>query len=377
MYESDSTRDAGSESLGDVISSSRAWKGRGARINPPPRHSAWSRSADEFGDWREEAAPQILCRIDRARSVISRNGSPDLPFTQSVNPYRGCEHGCVYCYARPTHAWHGLSPGLDFETRIFHKPDAAALLRNELARPGHEPTPIALGTNTDAWQPVERWLRLSREILGVLHETRHPVSIITKSALITRDLDLLAAMAKDRLVHVMLSLTTLDPELSRRLEPRAAAPQARLKAVTKLAEAGIPVGVMFAPVIPGLNDHEMEKTLAAARDAGAMAAEYTLLRLPNEVSNLFQDWLAHHAPGKASRIMTILYDMRGGRSNDPRFGVRMRGLGHFADLLAQRFELACRRLGLDRGLPALDGSRFTPGHHEGHEEHPDTQLSLF
>lgn len=378
MYENDSIRKVARESFEETRLPSRVWKGRGAALNPVHRPAA-KPLADGYDGWQtgEQAAPKTLCGVDRVCTILSSDDLPDQSIEHSVNPYRGCEHGCVYCYARPTHSWHGLSPGLDFETRILHRPDAAQLLRKEIARPGHVPTPIALGTTTDGWQPVERWLRLSRDILEVLRETRHPVSIITKSALITRDIDLLTAMAQDGLVHVMLSLTTLDGELSRRLEPRAASPDARLKAITRLADAGVPVGVMFAPVIPGLNDHELEPVLAAARDAGAGAAEYGLLRLPGEVGELFRDWLAHHAPDKASRIMTILYDMRSGHSDDPRFGVRMRGLGHFAELLDQRFDAACGRLGLDGSLPALDGSRFTPGRYEYPEEIPDTQLSLF
>jgi len=333
-------------------------KGRGTTVSPAPRFDALSRVAEDDGWWREaDGAPATQVFVDSAKSVLTHNDSPDLPFSLSLNPYRGCEHGCIYCYARPSHAFLGLSPGVDFETKIFHKPDAARLLRRELSQAGYACTPIALGTNTDAYQPLERKLRLTRGVLEVLHELKHPVTLITKSALVLRDVDLLAAMARQGLAQVMVSLTTLDVELARRLEPRAAAPHSRLEAMRGLSAAGIPVGVMFSPVIPGLNDHELEKCLAAAHDAGARAASYTVLRLPHEVHALFDQWLAWHAPDKASRIMAILYDMRGGKGNDPRFGSRMRGLGHFADLLAQRFRLAARRIGFT-GLPELDCSQF-------------------
>jgi len=348
-------------------------KGRGALANPDPRFSAWARAAADDG-WSASpaAAPPTELFVDSAKTIISRNDSPDVPFDRSLNPYRGCEHGCIYCYARPSHAFLGHSPGLDFETKLYHKPEAAKLLRRELARPGYVCQPIALGTNTDAWQPVERRLRLTRAVLQVLLETKHPAMLITKSALIERDLDLLAAMARENLVHAAISLTTLDGDLARRLEPRAAAPHARLQAIRALANGGVPVTVMVSPIIPGLTDHELERLLAAAREAGAVDASYSLLRLPHELHDLFERWLAWHAPEKAARVMTILYDMRGGRANDARFTHRMRGLGHFADLLAQRFALHRRRLGFP-GLPALDCSRFTaPGRDAG-----ERQLGLF
>lgn len=340
----------------------RPHKGRGTPINTASRFAEWSRQAVADG-WSTGAktgsdAPATHLLVDSAKSVISHNASPDLPFEQSLNPYRGCEHGCIYCYARPSHAYLGHSPGLDFETMIYHKPDAARLLRRELGKPGYVCRPLAIGTNTDAWQPVERRLRITRQVLEVLLELKHPAMLISKSSLLERDIDLLAAMAREHLVHAAISLTTLDGELARRLEPRAAAPHARLETLRKLAEAGVPTTVMVSPVIPGLTDHELEKILSAARDAGASAATYALLRLPHELHALFEHWLAWHAPEKAARVMAILYDMRGGRANDPRFASRMHGLGHFAELLGQRFALHVRRIGFP-GLPTLDCQRFT------------------
>lgn len=347
-----------------------AHKGRGAIGNPGDRYAAWSRQAEDDG-WQfaatgsdavganNLAGPATELLVDSAKSVLTRNTSPDLPFDRSVNPYRGCEHGCIYCYARPSHAWLGLSPGLDFETRILHKPEAAALLRQELAKPGYACAPLALGTNTDVYQPVERKLGLTRQILELLRETGHPVTIVTKSALVERDLDILSDMAARGLAEVTFSITSLDPELSRRWEPRAASPARRLEAMAQLAAAGIPVGVLAAPIAPGLNDHELERILAASKEAGARAAAYTVLRLPQEVGGLFQAWLDHHAPQKAARIMAILYDLRGGEANDGRFGLRMTGLGHYADLLRQRFQLAVKRLGYS-GLPPLVSDAFRP-----------------
>ena len=339
----------------------RPIKGRGAAGNVAHRFSTDSRQAIDDG-W-EQAAPslqQTRLLIDTAKSIISHNDSPDLGFDQSLNPYRGCEHGCIYCYARPTHAYLGLSPGLDFETQIYAKPDAPRLLREELAKPGYVCSPIALGAATDAYQPFERRQGLTRAILQLMRETRHPVSIVTKSSLIVRDIDLLSELASQNLVHVAISLTTLNGPLARQLEPRASAPHARLDAMAKLAAAGIPVSVIAAPIIPGINDHELEKLLAIGAEQGARHARYTILRLPNEVAGLFREWLAWHAPEKAARVMSVLYDLRGQRANDPNFGSRMTGLGHFADLLRQRFELACRRLGLSRDWPGLDATRFRP-----------------
>ena len=337
-------------------------RGRGAAGKPDGRFEAWSREGadDGWGTAAEPAPVTTTFMVDTSRSVISRNDSPDIPFDQSVNPYRGCEHGCPYCYARPTHAYLGLSPGLDFETRIAYKPEAARQLRDELARPGYRCSPITLGANTDPYQPVERRLGITREILEVLSETRHPVTVVTKSALVERDADLLADLARDGLAEVLLSVTTLDEDLARWLEPRAGRPRRRLAAMRALADAGVPTGVLFAPLIPGLNDHEMEAVLAAAREAGAQDAGWVLLRLPLEVEALFRDWLERHEPGRAGRVFSLLRQMRGGRANDPRFGHRMRGEGPLAEIHRRRFELACARLGLNRTRRSLDCSRFTP-----------------
>ncbi|MBL8491666.1 MAG: PA0069 family radical SAM protein [Rhodocyclaceae bacterium] len=338
-------------------------KGRGSPDRPDNRYAAWSRRpvpADEADSgWREdEPSPATELILDSSRSVIARNDSPDVPFDRSVNPYRGCEHGCIYCFARPSHASLGYSPGLDFETKILHKPEAPRLLREELAKPGYACAPIGLGTNTDPWQPVERRLGIARGILEVLAECGHPVTIVTKSALVLRDADLLAAMAARGLVHVTVSVTTLQADLARRLEPRAAAPARRIEVIEALAGTGIPVAVSLAPVIPALNDHEMEAILKAAADAGARSAIWLLLRLPLEVAPLFRDWLERHAPGRAKHVLSLLRQMHGGRENDPRFGHRMRGEGPLAGLLAKRFRLACARLGLDGELPPLDCSGF-------------------
>jgi DNA repair photolyase len=294
-----------------------------------------------------------------ARSVISRNDSPDIGFSQSVNPYRGCEHGCVYCFARPSHAYLDLSPGLDFETRLFAKTNAAERLRHELARPGYRCSPIALGINTDAYQPIERRYRVTRQCLELLAECHHPVSFVTKSASIERDLDLLAAMARERLVTVYLSITTLDNRLAARMEPRASAPHTRLKAVRALKEAGVPVGVLVAPLIPMINDRELERILEAAYEAGARSASYVLLRLPHELKQVWREWLQLHYPERAEHVMSLIRQMRGGKDYDSAYGKRMRGEGPFAALIAQRFAKAHRRLGYGR-LPSLDRTRFVP-----------------
>lgn len=338
-------------------------RGRGTGLVPDNRYSDVQREAYDDGWTDIDAAgldrpPATVLRIDTARTVISRNSSPDVPFSASINPYRGCEHGCSYCFARPTHAYLGLSPGLDFETQLAWKPDAAQCLREELSAPGYRPAPIALGVNTDAYQPVERRLRLTRALLEVLCETQHPVSIVTKGALIERDIDLLAELARDNLVQVMFSITTLDAELARRMEPRAAGPARRLAAMRTLHEAGIPVGVLCAPVIPALNDHELEAILAEARAAGAQSAGYVLLRLPLEVADIFQDWLAHHYPGRSTHVMSLLRQMRDGRAYDAAFGRRMRGSGPLAEVLSQRFRLLCTRLNLHRSPRELDCTRF-------------------
>ncbi len=338
-------------------------RGRGAAGSPDNRYAEHQReSVDDGWGSLEQAEPlhtELL--VDASRTVISYNDSPDVPFDRSINPYRGCEHGCVYCFARPSHAWLGLSPGLDFESRLFHKPGAPVLLRQELSRPGYRCAPIALGINTDAYQPVERRLGLTRAIIEVLAEFSHPFSVITKSALIERDIDLLVPLARRNLAHVAISLTTLDRPLARLLEPRAAAPQRRLETVRRLREAGVPVTVLIAPLIPVLTDHELEDIMAAVHAAGALNCGYVLLRLPLEVNALFQDWLRVHAPLKAEHVMNRLRDCRGGRDYDSRFGKRMRGEGDYADLLSRRFRLAYRKLGFDDTAP-LDCEPFrVPG----------------
>lgn len=332
------------------------YKGRGSISNTAGRFEKQDSVAIDDGWGSLDAALPPLATevvIDSSKSVITYNDSPDIPFDRSINPYRGCEHGCIYCFARPSHAYLGLSPGLDFESRILVKPDAARLLRAELAKRNYQCAPLALGTNTDPYQPLERQHKVMRQILEVLAETRHPVSIVTKSALIERDLDVLAAMAAQGLVSVHLSITTLQRSLARHLEPRAAAPQRRLEAVTKLREADIPVGVMVAPVIPALNDHELESIVKAAHAAGALNAGYILLRLPLEVADLFTEWLHRHYPLQANHVLNLVYQSRGGKAYDAAFHQRMRGTGNFAELINQRFRLICKRLDLDRPLPEL------------------------
>ena len=332
--------------------------GRFAVTTPVSADDGWHQP-DQEGDI--ESSPQTQVREETARTIISHNQSPDIPFSQSLNPYRGCEHGCSYCFARPSHAYLDLSPGLDFETKIFAKTNAVDVLRRELAKPGYRVSPIALGINTDAYQPTERKLQLTRRIIEVLAETRHPFSLITKNALVERDLDLLAPMARDNLVQVYFSITSLDNHLSSRLEPRASAPHARLRAVRRLSEAGIPVGVMFAPAIPWVNDSELEAVLEAAREAGAISAGYVLLRLPHEVAPLFRDWLETHLPDRAEHVMSTVRQLRGGKDYDSTFGKRMRGEGVYADLLARRFALASKRLGFNRNRhDSLDCSHFVP-----------------
>ena len=327
-------------------------KGRGAVSNPAGRFE--TRTVDAIDDgWArpaesEEPAPFVTqVSPEPGKTIISRNDSPDIPFDQSINPYRGCEHGCVYCYARPTHSYLNLSPGLDFETRLFFKSRAAELLEQELGRPGYRVSPIALGANTDPYQPIERRLKVTRSILEILWRWRHPCTIVTKGTLIERDLDLLVPMASARLVSVMLSVTTLDDELKRVMEPRAAAPRARLRTMETLARAGIPVGALIAPVIPAINDHEIERLVEAVAAHGASSAGYVMLRLPNELTELFRDWLLAHFPLKAEHVLALIRQLRGGRTNDARFGTRMRGEGDLAALISQRFQLAVRRAGLD------------------------------
>jgi DNA repair photolyase len=339
-----------------------AIKGRGSATRVVGRFERSVHVAEDDG-WGSletaEDAPKLRTEVreEQARTVISRNDSPDVGFAQSVNPYRGCEHGCVYCFARPSHAYLGLSPGLDFETKLSAKTNAVERLRAELAKPKYVPSTIALGINTDGYQPIERGYRLTRSLLEVLAEHRHPVSFVTKSRLIQRDLDLLAAMARQNLVHVFLSVTTLDNQLAAKLEPRASAPHARLQTIRALHEAGVPVGVLVAPVIPVITDGELERILEAAHTAGARSAGYSLLRLPHELKQIWQEWLALHAPGEAAHVTSLLRQMYGGRDYDSRFGLRGRGQGPFADLLQQRFRKTYHRLGFAR-LPPLDSSRF-------------------
>lgn len=306
---------------------------------------------------------------DASRTVISRNDSPDVPFDRSVNPYRGCEHGCIYCYARPTHAYLGLSPGLDFESRLFYKPDAADQLRKELSRKGYQPAPLALGANTDPYQPVERRLGITRSLIEVLSECNHPLTIITKSALVERDLDLLAPMAERGLCSVSVSVTTRDHTLARRMEPRATSPTRRLEALRRVREAGIPAGVLMAPIIPFLNDAEIDDVLSSAAAAGAIWARYSLLRLPLEIAGLFREWATEHYPDRAQRIMERIRDSRGGKDYESTFGERMRGTGIFAELIASRFAIARRKHRLD-GEVHLDATQFRP-------PSPAGQLALF
>ena len=343
----------------------RPRKGRGAVGNATGRFESEVRVAfdDGWGSLDEEPLPlDTTYTRDSARSIIARNDSPDIPFDRSINPYRGCEHGCIYCFARPTHAYLGLSPGLDFESRIFVKEDAAALLRAELSKPGYSCDIIALGANTDPYQPIERKLEITRRILEVLREFRHPVGIVTKSALVQRDIDILAEMARDRLAVVSVSLTTLDRGLARKMEPRAATPERRLETIAALSAAGIPVNVMTAPMIPALNDMEMERLLEAAAKRGAKGAGYTLLRVPLEIKGLIEDWLAAHAPNKVKHVMSLLRDTHGGKPYDSEWGKRMRGTGPYAEMLRLRFERACQRLKLNErsSLWRLDTSLFRP-----------------
>ena len=360
-------------------------KGRGATFNPENRFRHDTREAVDDG-WAPVCAEdgpkgedielpplKTTVTIQRSRTIIARNTSPDIAFNQSINPYQGCEHGCVYCYARPTHAYLDLSPGLDFETKLFAKPNAAALLTAELAKPGYVCDAIAMGTNTDPYQPIEREWKITRQILEVLSACEHPVSIVTKSALVERDIDLLAPMAAKKLARVYVSITTLDRDLARKLEPRAAAPHRRLAAVKALSDAGIPVGVMTAPIIPQLTDKDLEAILDAASANGARHAGWTLVRLPHEVKDLFRDWLAQHYPLRAEHVMSVIQQMRGGRDNDPQFGSRMRGEGLFAELISRRFDLACQRLGLNREREPMDTSRFKPPRTDAQR----AQLSLF
>jgi DNA repair photolyase len=352
----------------------QSFKGRGVSSNVPGRFDSLTLEQTDDGWYQDEIVENLTETVlpDRARSVITSNDSPDVGFEVSINPYRGCSHGCVYCFARPSHAYLGLSPGLDFETKLFYKADAVEILEAELAKPRYVCKTIALGINTDGYQPLEKRLEVTRGILSVLARCRHPVTIVTKSALIIRDLDLLADLAKDRLVSVMLSITSLTNDIKRTLEPRTASPQARLRVIQQLTEAGVPAGVLVAPVIPAITDHEMEDILAAAKAAGATRAGYVLLRLPHELKVLFREWLAEHYPDRAKHVMSLINQARGGKDYDSQFGTRMRGTGPYAELLRTRFDLAKRKLGFAGADERyeLDTTLFRP-------PSPDTpQLSL-
>jgi DNA repair photolyase len=348
-------------------------RARGAESNASGRFEATAREAfDDGWDLAEEdrlVATEV--RQERPRSALTFNRSPDLPFDRSINPYRGCEHGCIYCYARPSHAFLNLSPGLDFETRLIARPGIAEVLDRELRRPAYKVAPIAIGTNTDPYQPVERDLGIMREVLRVLAAFRHPVWITTRGTTIERDIDLIAPMAAQGLAAVSISVTTLDADLARRMEPRAPAPRRRLQIIRRLAEAGVPVRIQVSPLIPALTDHELESVMQAGRDAGARFANSIPLRLPLEVAGLFRDWLETTFPDRASRVMGRVRELHGGRDYDPEFGTRMRGQGLWADLIHRRAELARRRLGLDEGLPALRCDLFQPPARTG------DQLTLF
>ncbi len=349
--------------------------GRGAVSNPEGRFEKQRIEPFDDGwgslDFEETPPPQTTVTADNNRTILTENKSPDLPFELSINPYRGCEHGCIYCYARPSHSYLGLSPGLDFETKLFHKTNGAEQLEKALRKPRYRVRPITLGANTDAYQPVERKHRITREILEVLHAYRHPLAIITKGALVLRDLDLLSEMGRQGLAHVIVSVTTLDPDLARIMEPRAAAPHRRIEVIEALVEAGVPVSVNAAPMIPAINDMELERIIEAGASAGADSASYILVRLPNELGDLFKEWLETHFPHRANHVLSLLSQMRDGRLNDPRFGFRMRGTGPYAELLGKRKRLICRRLGLNEQRPELRTDLFRLPPRAG------DQLSLF
>ena len=348
-------------------------RGRAAALNPSGRFEAYSREGFDDGWQNFEELPPFKTEVqeEKPRTIITRNESPDISFDRSVNPYRGCEHGCIYCFARPSHAYMGLSAGLDFESKLFAKPDAAKLLERELSKPGYEPKTIAIGTNTDPYQPIEKQWRIMREVLEVLDAANHPVAIVTKSALVARDVDILSRMASRGLAKVALSVTTMDRKLARNMEPRAATPTKRLEAMKQLSDAGVPVSVMVAPVIPGLNDHEIERILDAARAQGALEAGYVLLRLPLEVSPLFKDWLLRHYPDKYRHVLSLVRAMRDGKDYDAEWGKRMTGTGPYAWTIGRRFELAATRLGMNVEKRMLRTDLFTSPAKGG------TQLKLF
>jgi len=358
----DSDRGGGGQLLTPTAATGSA-RGRASHSNASGRYERFSRvlTDDGWGGLDEEAPPlRTTVLKDATRTIITRNKSPDISFDRSINPYRGCEHGCIYCFARPTHAYLGLSPALDFESTLFMKPNAAALLEAELRNPKYRPRPIAMGTNTDPYQPIERKHRVTRSLLEVMSRYRHPVTIVTKSNLITRDIDILGPMAERGLVKVALSVTTLDRKLARRMEPRAATPERRLDAIGLLARAGIPAAVMVAPVIPALNDHEIEAILGRAAKVGATSAGYIVLRMPLEIKDLFREWLVANYPDRAAHVINLVRDMRGGKDYDMAWGRRMVGTGAYAKQIGQRFRLAAKRLGLDRPRQDLDISQFKP-----------------
>jgi len=336
-------------------------RGRASRSNSSSRFDAFARGAFEDGWAESDPQPErgdTTLTAEKARVILSRNDSPDIGFDRSINPYRGCEHGCIYCYARPTHAYLGLSPGLDFETRLYFKPEAAQLLERELSKPGYRPARVQLGANTDPYQPVEKRLLITREVVKVLARFNHPLGITTKSVLVTRDIDLLAPMAELNLVVVAVSVTTLDRKLARIMEPRASTPERRIDAIRQLSDAGVPVIVGASPMIPGLNDHEMEAILERAAEAGAMSAYYTALRLPLEIKDLFREWLAAEVPDRAARVMSLVRQMRGGKDYDAQWGKRMRGEGPIAELMSRRFKVARRKHGLEQAIGPLSLELF-------------------
>ena len=351
----------------------KALRGRGAVTNKTGRFEKEARAAvdDGWGSLGEIEALRTEIHTERPRAIITRNDSPDISFDRSINPYRGCEHGCIYCFARPTHAYMGLSPGLDFETKLFVKDGAVQLLQRELSAPGYQPRTIAIGTNTDPYQPIERTYRTMRSILEVLSAANHPVGIVTKSALVQRDIDILGPMAERGLAKVALSVTTLDPALARKMEPRAASPEKRLETIERLAEAGIPVGVMVAPVIPAINDEEIETILTRAHARGAREAGYIALRLPHEARELFAEWLMQHYPGKARHVLSLVRDMREGKLYDATFGKRMSGTGPYAWMIGRRFEIAVEKIGFAKTRTRLRTDLFRPPAGQGQ------QLSLF
>ena len=344
-------------------------RGRAAGINPSGRFEPVSRHVfDDGWDSIDELPPfKTEVQVEKPRTIITRNTSPDISFDRSINPYRGCEHGCVYCFARPSHSFMGLSPGLDFESKLFAKPDAARLLDKELSKEGYQPRTIAIGTNTDPYQPIEKQYRIMREILEVLEARGHPVGIVTKSALVTRDIDILARMAERGLAKVALSVTTMDRRLARTMEPRASTPTKRLEAIRQLSEAGIPASVMVAPIIPGLTDSEMERILDAARAAGAREAGYVVLRLPLEVAPIFKDWLLRHYPDRYRHVMSLIRSMRDGKDYDSEWGKRMKGAGPYAWQISRRFELAAKRLGLNLERRTLRTDRFVAAPRENEQ----------